>query len=737
MDAPADTRTTEAALIAAAIPLHPGDQNRPEVFVPEHIVKALLRRHQVSVPDSVTFTHVRGARDTVGGLGEPLVVKAFGTGLLHKSDVGAVALGITRETVEQSVRDMSAKLLQANLTPDGYLVEKQHPGGTELIVGVVRDATFGYVLLLGLGGVATELLDLNALRVLPLSRNDAEELADSFPGAPLLSGARGRPPTDRAALVDFLLAIGGEGGFVDVVGPTLIEFECNPIVATPDGVEALDARLVLDPTLRLGGRNTSAVHDFERLFSPRSIAVAGASTSRSSFGNRFLAAYRQAGWTDRLVAVHPTADEIDGVQAYPSFEAIPFDIDYVVAAVPAAATPDLVASAAASKVGFVHVVTGGFAEMGSKGKALQDSLAAAVRGTDTRLLGPNCLGVFSPAGKQTFTLNSPRTRGNVSVVSQSGGLSGDMITVGDRRGVRYSKLVSIGNAIDVSQGEVTNWLVSDPDTSVIGIYLEGTDDGATLVSAFRAADGIKPIVVLRGGSSAQGSAAVSSHTGSMATSPKIWKAIADSTGVFMVYTLDHYLSALAYLQRRVATTTVAGGVLVVGLGGGASVLATDACDRAGLDLVPLGDDLRATLRESGFGAGTSVANPLEIPIGPVSPTDLLVDVLKPVLSSSVGVYSDVLVHVNIAAYYNYGDNGLAPLVSTLQALTAAELDINICVVTRNVDVAPAEDAAALAEFTAHSTVHVVRDFDEAATAIAAAGRFDRRRLRASIGRTHT
>jgi acyl-CoA synthetase (NDP forming) len=709
-------------LLAAAITLSPAEAGGvpARVSVPEPVVKAVLAELGVSVPRSLGRPD-SGPTDPLSG---PLVLKAWGPGLLHKSDVGAVRLGVRPDELLPATAQMRRSLAEAGMSPWGFLVEEQHPGGTELIVGVVRDETFGHVLLLGLGGVATELLGLHALRVVPLTADDARGLVDGFPGAPLLTGARGLPPADREALVALLLAIAGEDGLVQRLGPALVEFECNPVVATPDGVTALDARLILEPDAEATGE-PAATGSFGPLFAPRTVAVAGASTKRSSFGNRFLAAYREVGWTDGLFAIHPSADGVDGVPAVASVAEVPGGLDYLVVAVPAAQVPGVVRAAATAGTAFVHVVTGGFAEMGEEGGRLQRDVLAAVAGTKTRLLGPNCLGVFAPVGRQTFTLGSPREAGSIAIVSQSGGLSGDMVTVGSRHGLRFSKLVSIGNAIDVTHGELVDWLVDDPETREIGLYLEGTRDGVRLLRALRRARGRKPVVLLRGGASDQGSAAVASHTGSMASSAAVWSAVAEATGITVVPTLEDLIACLGYLQqhRDVAPRSGADGVLVIGLGGGASVLATDACDRAGLRVTPLRDDLRARLREMGHGAGTSVANPLEIPIGPASPPEILVEALEPVLGDDGQAFSDVLVHVNVAAYYSYGTAGLAPLVTALSALAGRRFTARVAVVARNLDVADADGATAL-RVLVQDGMRVHRDFDTAARAIAAAQRFD-------------
>ena len=224
-----------------------------------------------------------------------------------------------------------------------------------------------------------------------------------------------------------LLAIAGSDGVA--LEDDVAELDCNPVIATPTGAVVADVRLVSalevpSPTVR--------PLPADALFAPRSIAVAGVSTSKPGFGNRALAAYRVFGWTENLSVIHPTASEIDGVPASPSPRDLPGGVDYLLCAVPAAACADLIRDAAgAARV--VQVITGGFAEAGADGVALETQLRDAARDAGVRVVGPNCIGVYAPAGRQTFQLGAPTEVGAVSVVSQSGGLAGDIVKVGAAR----------------------------------------------------------------------------------------------------------------------------------------------------------------------------------------------------------------------------------------------------------------------------------------------------------------
>jgi acyl-CoA synthetase (NDP forming) len=693
--------------------------------VPEPDVKAALRDLGVPVPH-----HVVGATpaEVVAGaaaLDAPLVLKAFGPGVVHKSDVGAVVTGLAHDDLAPALGDLTAHLETSVIAPAGYLVEEQHDTdrGVELVAGVVRREPFGLVVVLGLGGTLAEALDLVALRLFPLRERDAVALVDEFPGAPVLAGFRRGPALDRDALVQVLLALAGHDGLAARLGDELDELECNPLLVGERGVVALDARLVLrdarpEPERR---RHT----DFTPLFAPRAVAVAGASTTRSTFGNRALAAYRAAGWDRGLYALHPESTEIDGVPARPEVGAIDEPVDYLLVAVPAARCADVVRETA-GRVPFVQVVSGGFDEIGGDGVALSHTLVEAARAVKTRVIGPNCIGVYSATGRQTFQLNSVHAPGSVSVVSQSGGLAGDLVVGGARRGIRYSKVLSVGNAVDVTPAEVVEWLLDDSETSVIGLYLEGAQHAGALVDVLHRARGRTPVVLLVGGRSDGGARAVASHTGALAGEPRVWRAVATSTGVALVDTLEQLLGALAYLQRWTDSDAHpdahAGDVLVVGVGGGASVLATDACERAGLTVVPTAAAVQATLRSMGYGAGTSVENPLEIPFGPAAPVGALRSVLVPVLDGQP--FADVLVHVNTSAYYSYGTGGIAPLIDQLTDLAAARLEsTRPALVLRNLDVVPAADVDALLAATSALGLVTFRTLDDAATAIAALAAF--------------
>jgi acyl-CoA synthetase (NDP forming) len=704
------------------------------LIVPEPYVKEWLRAFGINTPRGVCVPAAEADRVVVAAtdaeLSAPLVLKAWGGGLVHKTDAGAVQLGLEFADLTGAVDGMRERLAGRGTIPDGFLVEEQHPGGSELLVGAMLHEAVGPVMMFGVGGTLAEIIDDSVLRLVPVTRSDVEEMLAGFVRGALLRGARGASgtaPVDREALVRLLLAIGGADGVIARLGNSLAEFECNPVVATADGVTALDARLLLRAAPRSDAPPLRTT-DFSRLFAPRRIAVAGASSSRSGFGNRFLAAYRAAGWTANLYAIHPKAEEIDGVTAVPSVRDIPGGVDYLLAAIPADGCADLVRQSAGA-ARFIHVISGGFAETGPAGEAREADLTAAARQAQVRLLGPNCMGVYSPQGRQTFQLGAAMVPGAVSVLSQSGGLTGDIVQAGQRAGLTFARVASLGNAADVTPGEMLHWLVDDTETRLVGLYLEGLRGGDRLVAGLRRIAGRKPVVLLVGGQGEQGGAAVSSHTGALTTDARVWQALAEAGGATIVRTLEDLIASLVHLQKwsAVASHDVAGAeVLIVGAGGGASVLAADACDRAGLRLARVVPAVQAALRERGYGAGTSIANPIEIPIGPAADPDAFSAVLTPILAAQP--VSDLLLHVNVAAYYGYGPGDITPLVDLVQHIGRTDVGASrVALVLRNLRVAGGVDSDRVTDACTAAGLPWFTSFDSAAIATAAVQAFAARR----------
>jgi acyl-CoA synthetase (NDP forming) len=208
--------------------------------------KLVLAHFGVTVPKSILIQDVTCAVKACAELQPPLALKVVSPDLLHKSDAGGVKVGLkSAQEVEDAVRAMMKLPAIANARIDGFLLEEMAPAGQEIVIGGLRDPQFGPLVMVGLGGIFVEVLADVVFRICPITRLDAEEMLDELKGAALLRGARGRKPASRAAIVDALLKVGGEGGLLMTHGEDIAEADINPLIVSEIGAVAVDARFVL------------------------------------------------------------------------------------------------------------------------------------------------------------------------------------------------------------------------------------------------------------------------------------------------------------------------------------------------------------------------------------------------------------------------------------------------------------------------------------------------------------
>ena len=359
--------------------------------------------------------------------------------------------------------------------------------------------------------------------------------------------------------------------------------------------------------------SASVIERFKPLFEPRTVAVVGASTRGTALPNVFIRRIREFGYGGAIYPIHPSAESVDGLKAYRSLGETPEPIDYAYIAIAAAQVPPLLEDAR-GRVRFAQVISSGFGEV-DEGRELQEALVTAARTGGMRLIGPNCLGIYTPRGRITFTEISPKEVGPVGVISQSGGLGTDIIRRGLARGVKFSGLVTVGNCADVTPSDLLEFYLADEQTKVIGFYIETAKDGRRLFTMLRAAGAKKPVVILKGGRTGQGLAAAASHTGSLAGDDRAWIALSRQTGCVLVDTLDQFLDALLIFQTLTPQPQhPTQRVVLFGNGGGTSVLATDYFARLGLDVTPFSQPALDALAALKLPPGTSITNPVDCPV---------------------------------------------------------------------------------------------------------------------------
>ncbi|MBN1381412.1 MAG: CoA-binding protein [Deltaproteobacteria bacterium] len=325
--------------------------------------------------------------------------------------------------------------------------------------------------------------------------------------------------------------------------------------------------------------------DLDFLFHPKSIAIAGVKDANATFntGLMFLKALTGFGYPGRLYPLNPKGGEVMGLKIYKTLKEIPGPVDYVISAVPSRNTPELVADAAAKGVKAIHFFTSGFGEIENiEGKKLQGEILRIARRGGIRIIGPNCLGLYCPAGGLSFNPHASKESGPVGMISQSGGNASHSIAEGNARGVRFSKVISMGNGADLNESDYLEYLTHDPDTRIITAYIEGIKDGPRFLNAVKAAARIKPVIIYKVGASEAGAEAAVSHTTALAGANEVWEGLLRQVGAIQVHSIEEMIDMVVtflHMAPPAGKNTV-----IVGIGGGASVILADEFSQAGLSL---------------------------------------------------------------------------------------------------------------------------------------------------------
>jgi acyl-CoA synthetase (NDP forming) len=352
-------------------------------------------------------------------------------------------------------------------------------------------------------------------------------------------------------------------------------------------------------------------HNLDFLFNPNSLALVGITTAETwHWTLTFLEALIEIGFDRPLYLVNPKGGEIKGHKVYASLKDVPGNIDYVIGLVNAHTAPKLVEECAEKGVRAIHFCTAGFSETGEEPRIkLESELAEVARRKGIRIIGPNCMGIYCPQSRLSYSPAFPKESGPVGVISQSGGNSIYLVRQAALRGVRFSKVISYGNACDINESDLLEYLANDADTKIIALYIEGIKDGKRFRRAMEEATKEKTVILLKGGTTEGGARAVAGHTAALAGSKATWDAFCKQLGIIKVSSIEEMIDVLVtllflpLLRGRNA--------LLFGAGGGASVLISDEFESRGLKVPPIPPDIVAQIREFTPIAGNILRNPVD------------------------------------------------------------------------------------------------------------------------------
>jgi acyl-CoA synthetase (NDP forming) len=349
----------------------------------------------------------------------------------------------------------------------------------------------------------------------------------------------------------------------------------------------------------------------DALFNPESVAVVGVPRGMKA-GRMLLTALLDQGFPGQIFPVNPKAEEIDGLKAYPSISAIPGPVDLAIVLVPHYHTLSVITECAVKGVKGVVLFTAGYKETGTiEGKALEEDLVRVARSSGMRLIGPNCVGFYSPKTGLSFLPQLSKEPGPVGLISHSGSLAQILSRMGSQRGIRFSKAISLGNECDLTTTDFLTYLAEDSETRLIGVYMEGIKTGHTFLEALKKASLEKPVILWKVGLTPEGSRAAASHTGALASSRQIWMGAVRQGGAVPVAEFEAWVDTImgfSFLSEKSLGDRLA----IISGPGGLAVSAAEACGIAGLRLALLSPSTQSSLSSFIAKTGTSLRNPIDI-----------------------------------------------------------------------------------------------------------------------------
>lgn len=354
------------------------------------------------------------------------------------------------------------------------------------------------------------------------------------------------------------------------------------------------------------------MHALDPVFSPKTVAVVGASRSRDSIGWSIVHNMIEAQFTGAIYPVNPKAQAIHSLKCYASLAEIPDAIDLAVVTVPRAFVQGVVEEAIALGVRAFVVITAGYGETGEEGRALEAKLRATIRAAGARMVGPNCMGVINTDAAVSLNATfspTPAVAGSVGFVSQSGALGVAILNVAAQLGIGLTQFVSMGNKADVSGNDLVEYWENDPATKVMCMYLESFGNPRRFTEIAKRVTRKKPILIVKSGRTAEGARAASSHTGAMAGTDVTVSAFLDQCGVLRADTIGELFDVARALDR--CPLPAGPRVAIVTNAGGPGIMATDACVNLELQMAELSAATRAHLA-SFLPSAASLGNPVDM-----------------------------------------------------------------------------------------------------------------------------
>jgi 3-hydroxypropionyl-CoA synthetase (ADP-forming) len=587
---------------------------RKDKVITEESAKEILSEYEIKVPRYALVTDVNESIKKANELGFPLVAKIVSPQILHKTDVGGLRVGLSsEEEVRQTFTDLYTRLSN-QYEVKGVLLEKMVPQGIELIVGLQNDSQFGPVIMVGLGGIYTEIFKDVVFRILPITNADATNMIEDLRGKQILKGFRGADPINIEMLSDALVKIGKLGTDMAAYYESI---DFNPVIVYPNDYYVVDAKIILreKPNLEAISKSLPDSSYMDLFFNARSVALIGASPETGKVGNSVFESLVKHEYRGKVFPVNAKGyPEIMGIKAYRSLDEISEPIDVVVVTVDLKYVPDLLRSCGKKGIHNMVIISGGGKELGGERADIEQQIKELSSQLKVRIIGPNCIGIFNGENRLDCAFQGHQRmlrpkNGEVAFLSQSGTVGIAFMETSDAFGM--SKMISYGNRSDVDEADMVWYLSEDPQTNVIGLYVEGLGDGRKFINTAKKVikERNKPIVVFKNGRSDRGAKQAASHTGSLGGSYNIVKGALDQIGVISVDSYEELTGSLKALTWQ--PVPKGNRVAMVTNGAGPIIAAIDHFERLGLQLAQISEQTIRSFKDH-YPATYVIGNPCDI-----------------------------------------------------------------------------------------------------------------------------
>jgi acyl-CoA synthetase (NDP forming) len=545
--------------------------------------------HIPVVQEQLTDTDDKNVLDACNKTGFPIVLKAAGSNILHKTESGLVQVGLnSNNQVLDAVNEMKEK---AGSSIENFLVQPVVAGKREFVAGMFRDPQFGPVIVFGLGGIFTEALNDVVFKIAPINEADMEDMFDQISSQKLLENFRSEKKVDQKALKQILKALSD----IAMTFPDIKEIDINPLIIQPDGSPvAVDGLIILEPDLKKKKEKKFNYNiDLSVLGScyyPKSLAFIGASATPAKWGHMLLTNTLSRNYKGKVYLVNPKGGKIAGRHVYKSAADIEEDVDLAVVTIPANHVIDLIPDLKKKNVKGILLITSGFREVGVQGEKLENKLMKAAYDAGMLVLGPNTMGICNPhIDFYCSAVHAYPLPGSTALVCQSGNMGTQLLAFAVQQDIGIRAFSGSGNEAMVTIEDYMEAFEEDALTKIVVLYIESIKNGKRFFNSATRVSRQKPVVVLKGGRTDTGEKAASSHTGAMASNAKVFNAACRQAGIIQV---DQPMELLD-LSAVFSSLPLPKGkkVAIMTLGGGWGVITADLCAEHGLEVPELSREI--------------------------------------------------------------------------------------------------------------------------------------------------